>query len=536
MTYPPCCDIQGGIFIWRWIKLLGQRKNVPDMFLTACSILYVLIPIIIFFFGWLRFYIAAPVSLLFIIFACSLYNELSGQISTIINKNSIKFWLIVLFCLSVWVLLSGIGGVFSQNSDFIARNSVYRDLCNYHWPVIYDMSTQDKIIQEFMGSDKIALSYYFSWWLFPAFITKFLSFGQTGQDICIYFWALIGVFLTMYNLCRYFNKNSFVILIVFIFFSGLDIIGYIIRILAHGGGGINILFKHLEWWSGSFQYSSNTTLLFWVFNQSIPSWVIISFFLQLRDSKNQLALASLTFAYSPWAAIGIFPIALTYVFIHTKNLRKILSIQNILVPLSLIVIYGTFYLASNGSKDKISGFMLKDVKHIAFYTLFIFLEFVIYFIVMGREAMKFDLYLIVLIELILIPCYGFISSGDFIMRSSIPALFILMTFLLRFLFEFKGRRKFLLIVLMIIGAITPMNEINRSVGKNTLYFLNSYEALPSSIVSIIPKNFEIRREEIYSLGKIRVNDTAINYMKNLLKNNYFVYDYENKSFFKYLVK
>ena len=81
-----------------------------------------------------------------------------------------------------------------------------------------------------------------------------------------------------------------------------------------------------------------------------------------------------------------------------------------------------------------------------------------------------------------------------------------------------------------------MNEINRSVGKNTLYFLNSYEALPSSIVSIIPKNFEIRREEIYSLGKIRVNDTAINYMKNLLKNNYFVYDYENKSFFKYLVK
>lgn len=520
--------------------MLRAERNTPDAILTACSVLYVLLPVIIFFFGWLKFYIAAPVSLVFIIFAYSLYSELSPGNSELITKDSSKFWLCVLICLCVWVLLSGIGGVFTQNTDFLVRNSIYRDLCNYNWPVIYDMSTQEQVVQEFMGSGKAALSYYFGWWLVPALAVKIFSLGQLGQDICIYTWALIGCFLTVYNLCRYFRKNSFLILVILIFFSGLDIIGAVIMrtfsSYSQNWGILGFFYRHLEWWAGFGQYSANTSTLFWVFNQSIPVWVIISLFLQLYDSKNQLALCSLSFAYSAWAAIGIIPIAFASIFIRNKTLSKSFSLQNYIIPLSMVIIYGMFYLASSGSHDQTGGFILTSKNRIAVYFLFIFLEFGLYFILMGKQAAKFDFYYIILAELILIPSYKLISS-DFIMRASIPPLFMLMTFLMKCLVDdaslLKGTRRALLIAVMIIGAWTPMNEINGHIIRTGLAVSNSYDlfSVPSDL-----KFRTIRRDEIYSFGNMRTdNENALNIMRTW-KNNFFAHDYEDSAFFKYLAK
>ncbi|MBQ7594531.1 MAG: hypothetical protein IJU48_09290 [Synergistaceae bacterium] len=516
--------------------MLQQKSNTLDSVLTACSILYVVIPIIIFFFGWLKFYIAAPVSLIFVIFACSLYNELRAKSIEVISKDSFKFWMIVLVCLGVWVLISGIGGVFYQNGDLIARNPTYRDLCKYEWPLIYDMSTQNEAVQEVLGAGKFAFSYYFSWWLVPALVVKIFSFGQAGQDVCIYIWALLGVFLTAYNLCRYFRKTSFVILIVLIFYSGLDIIGYPIGNYLGGRPLIasNFFMGHIESWSGQ-QYSSTTAALFWVFNQAIPTWVIMSLFLQLYDSKNELALCSMTFAYSAWVGCGIIPIALVSVFKHSKSLRKIFSPQNLLVPLSMMIIYGLFYLTSNGALDH-SGtfFRLYDKIHIAAYLLAVLLEFVLYYIIMGRKAIKFDFYFVVFIWLLLIPSYKVISnSNDWIMRASLPALFIVMTFLMRCLmFELKGTRKTVLIIAMVIAAWTPICEFNRSIFNTTVYELNAHNLLPASMHHLV---VEPRRDEVYSFGNVRVNDKALDYIK-IIQNNYFAYNYETSTFFKYLAK
>ena len=99
-----------------------------------------------FFGGWLNYYLAISLSLLFVFFALTLYREFSPV--SIINRKTAKFWLIVLACASLWVLLSGIGGVFYQNSDFTARNVFYRDLCNYDWPVIYDNSLQSETVRK----------------------------------------------------------------------------------------------------------------------------------------------------------------------------------------------------------------------------------------------------------------------------------------------------------------------------------------------------------------------------------------------------
>ena len=46
---------------------------IADSILTACSVLYVSLPVVIFFYGWLNVYISVPVSLIFIVFMLQVY-------------------------------------------------------------------------------------------------------------------------------------------------------------------------------------------------------------------------------------------------------------------------------------------------------------------------------------------------------------------------------------------------------------------------------------------------------------------------------
>lgn len=366
-------------------------------------------------------------------------------------------------------------------------------------------------------------------------MSKIFQLGEPARNFLLYSYALLGVFLTSYNLCRYFRKTSFIIPLIFIFFSGLDVIGHI---FLRRAGLFAILFSHMEWWAKYFQYSANTTQLFWVFNQSIPTWLIMSLLLQLHDSKTQLALASLTFAYSTWAAIGIIPIALTAAFIHNPNIRKIFSLQNILIPLIMLVVYGAFYLMSKAATTYHGGFTLTGRSQILHYACLILLEFGIYFLIMGKTAASYNFSCVILLELMLIPCYA-LFTGDFIMRASIPPLFVLMTFLMKFFLDGnRGIRKTILIGTMLIGAWTPINEINRTAAYTSINILYRYGLLPAKIYTLRtaknnPLIRELRREEIYSLGSIRTTD------KNMIegyRNHFLTFNYQDSFFFRYLAK
>ncbi len=503
---------------------------LADAILTACSVLYVSIPVVIFFYGWLNVYVAVPASLAILLFVFSVYRELRRNYFGI-TCNSAKFWLFMIICLCTWVLLSGIGGFGYQNYDFVARNPIYHDLCDYEWPVIYEHTG--------------ALSYYFTFWLFPAFVSKIFSLTLHGQNVCLYLWASLGVCLTAYNVCRHFRRTSFIVPLAIIFFSGLDVVGYLIHCVysmiyhsAYMSPALKfhemLLFGHIEVWPQIFSYSSNTVQLYWVFNQSIPVWLITSLLIQLRESRNHLSLSSLAFAYSPWAAIGIIPIALTASLTRNRTFRSIFSLQNILLPLCMLVIYGAFYLTSMGgsaSRMSSSHWKIVNAKYLIAYLLFILLDFGIYFIAMGKSIFKYDFSVVVLLVLTLIPLYEFIS-GDFIMRASIPALFILMTFLIRFLLDEDNRvfRKKILAFMMIIGAWTAMNEINRSTGYTALNLMNSFGVLPQQFTRYLDK---LHHEELYSIGYVTPDDT-----KNMGKYGQYisVSNYRDTVFFRYLAK
>lgn len=302
---------------------------------------------------------------------------------------------------------------------------------------------------------------------------------------------------------------------VLVLFSGLDAVGYIL--LKHAVPFMD----HMEWWLGGFQYSSNTTQFYWVFNQSIPIWVIMALLLQARTGRYIGALASLAFAYSPWATIGIIPIA----FVGTLKkgrLREAINPCNVLVPLMMLVVFGGLYMAGSGGESVTIGLTYSGhpLKYLVKYGMFVFLEAGVYFLVMGRCIQEQLYYRVVLVELVLFPLF-IVRDGNFIMRGSIPALFLLMVFVMTYLLEYGSRqelrqRTVALLIVLCIGAMTPLVEINRSV-----------------INTATKESAEYLETDVGSLGNVQTQNID---RIHKIQEQFFCYDYEENWYFRYLVK
>lgn len=190
-----------------------------------------------------------------------------NRVINFFDKRYLNFWIIVLAVVAVWVYLSGIGSFVFQNGDYWVRNPIFRDLSTYQYPVIYDLSKESEAVQRICGSERVAFSYYFCWWLPVSYASKLFGLSETARNVLLYLWAVLGILATVYLICRKIGKCTYIVPVVLIVFSGLDIVPWLLK---------NNIFSnlpwttHIEWWAGYFQYSSNTTQLFWVFNQSIP--------------------------------------------------------------------------------------------------------------------------------------------------------------------------------------------------------------------------------------------------------------------------
>lgn len=177
--------------------------------------------------------------------------------------------LVLLFALMLlWGYLGGQTGFFYQNSDWGYRNAIYRDLITNSWPVYYPQKDT-------------ALVYYIGHWLVPAALTKpvYALFGLDAAwmfaRMALWGWTALGTYLAALNLLVYLRadtgKKQGIGLLFLIFFSGMDILGALYSsrlpdLLAYDA-------MHLEWWTNDFQFSSLTTCLFWVFNQTVGAWL-----------------------------------------------------------------------------------------------------------------------------------------------------------------------------------------------------------------------------------------------------------------------
>lgn len=486
---------------------LGGSMNISIKYLKSISLFYIVLPVIIFILGWLKLCFSIPVFLFCLFFIFQYLKKNKTKEHFYLNKKTI---LMVLFIGAAWCLISGIGKIFYQSPiwmDHIARNSILKDLILKPWPTTY--------------YNHYHLCYYIGQWLVPASIGKIFFFITQDSNLAfligntiLWIWCFIGILLIFFWLIKIFKQTSckkvIFLLILFILFSGLDIIG---NTIINGGIEPIRFLTGFEWWTIYFQYSSFTSLLFWVYNQMLVPLIIFCLFYDQKDYKNRAVFMVLGLLYGPFPMLGILLYFITIDIIESIQKRKFiffkyLSVQNILSVLLLFPIFLFYYLANAAITNSHLTFMPTSIMPEFWkrYILFIVLEFLCYVLLIFHKGTKNKKSIIILsIFLSIIP---FIDNQDFIMRVSIPFLFVLFIHIVDFILDKgkKKKRKIILLILLIISSINPFGEISRNV-----YYTIKQGHLGS----------ELQEESIFNLGE---------YTDNYISSN------QENIFFDYLAK
>lgn len=439
--------------------------------------LYLLLPVCIFIGTWLKIVWAVPFLILICISAYYMFKNAPKLWVPSVQKKEIGLILAIIAIAIVWVIFSGVGRLVYQNDDHAYRNAIYEMLVQYKWPVIFDNK---------VAGEKVGLIYYIGFWLPAAAVGKIF-----GLQIGYYFqvlWASFGIILVFYLLLVCFKKIKIWPLLGFIFFSGLDVLGYV---LACKGQFSLFTTDHMEWWAISMQYSSNTTQLFNVFNQCIVAWLITLLMLQQKNNKSIVMLFGCSLLFCTFPAVGMIPILIYIVFRNSPIKRKdsfILFLKNVITFENVVgggVIGITTFLYLKGNKSG-GVFYVQNPKNVILtYLLFIIFEFVIYMFFVYRYYWMNPLYYIVFGVLLIFPVINIGNGGDFCMRASIPALTVVALMTLKTLekdiTEKHWIRAVVLSFILLIGSITPIHEFNRTIS-------NTFQ---SEIMGQIPYTYSI---------------------------------------------
>ncbi len=364
---------------------------------------YLIIPFLIFCLGFLRTIISIPISIIL----CYIFYKLIERPEEGIlkfKKNELIFGIFAIVC---WVWLSGIGGFAFQNWDFHWRNAVFRDLININWPVNFANQVQSQ-----SGSPPVySLVYYTGYWLPSALIGKLA--GWKAAQIALFMWTVLGIFISITLLKTYLKTSIIFMLLFFVFFSGMDALGaQIIRTFFIPSHYPSLWppIQHLEGWTGAFQYSSITTQLFWVFNQTVPVWICVALHMASPDPRRSLLLFSLCFFFAPLPALGFIP----FIFLEIPNksfhpeematnfhnfhlnsflehcwqdFKAIISQENLIGGV-LVLLISYAYFSSNPTSSSF-GLNLFNI-----YSILIFINFhppgVVNYLVINRQEVLFE--------------------------------------------------------------------------------------------------------------------------------------------------
>jgi len=495
--------------------------------LHRITIFYLVLPFIIFCLGWLRLPVALPVVAIVLWASWQLLKQDPEAQSPIFSSRS---FFTLLLITGTWVFLSGVGGYAFQNWDHNWRNAVLRDLVTYSWPVVYASPERGPITM---------LVYYVGYWL-PAALAGRL-FGWNFASLALFLWTWLGILLTVSHLNLKLKTSLLKTMLLLIFFSGLDMLGTLF--FANEYPTLWPPIQHLEIWAGNLQYSAFTTQLFWVFNQAVPAWLCIVIILDSDNLQtgNQSKLVkktfiwSLSFFFAPLASIGL----LFYLGIDWfEQIQEIIRDRfkgirfDVLVAGVIVLLISYLFFSSNTAAQE-RGFQslaLKDV------LVFFLLEGGIFWLLLAPRYWRNPRWAVTGVLLFVAPFIQFGNGHDFVMRASIAPLFFLMIMVGETVFQKTASRilLFTFYLLLLLGSLTPLYEINRSVYRTYEYYFvldESQRAQPNTE----PANHlekggapeyehpnAILADDIYSL-KFMQDKLSKNFIANVRQSLYYRY-------------
>lgn len=463
--------------------------------------IYLLIPVLIFCIGWLQIIVTTLFFFLIIGSLVSLFSKESQSDFVIVKRwDGILSVLVLIF----WVGLSGIGGYAFQNWDHHSRNAVFSDLINFSWPVSYHLDTD--IAKQFNAPSEVILSYYFGFWLPAALVGKAAGWGIA--NLFLFIWSLAGVIIAVTLTACNTKLSLLQATLLVVFFSGMDIVGVWLmqNIPGYEYPGIWPPIQHLEWWAGFLQYSSFTTDLFWTYNQFIPTFLLMALFANSKFGS-KLFIFGVCLFFAPLPALGLLPFVIGNAIIKLTSsyrysdgnqlsyfLKRLFSIENLtgmLIAVVALIFYSTNLSAQSRLIRIPSPFLL--------YLIFLALEGMAIWLLLLPVYRTDWIWYVVGFCLLGAPFIKLGESWDFMLRTTLPAFYLLMVGIGSFMAKIKRSNLIfaLLFFMLIIGSLTPIYEINRSVVRTAKYYGspfpahdvwgNYFDNPPSTIQTFVPE-------------------------------------------------
>ncbi len=514
----------------------AKSITIPYPWLYASIVLFLTIPLFMFFLGYLKLQVSIPLTLIFagIVLYC-VSDCMNGPDG---NKNwgsdkDLKIPLSYLIGFAVTALavsfVSGAGEYIYTLQDHEYRRAILRDLINYEWPVIYNYNTQTnpEVIKIFgMASGQRAFSYYFIYWMPAALAGK--AFGFNVGNFVLYLWNSIGIFLCLLSTSAVIKKVTAWVPFIFVFFSGLDIIPNLVYELTH--------YSDWRWFEGfvtSMSYVSNFRELASVFNQMVPCFLVVAILLMSNNTRSMGLTAGILFCYSPWAVFGILPMVAAFLF--GKNLRaskisktlyNTFSPANIASAVLILTIFGSYYMTNSGAVGY-KGFAWEYFSNpgwfILAYIVFILIEVIPFALILYKREKYNPVFIAAFATLLILPFYRVSEMNDFTMRGSMPALFFFCILLCGVVSEVmdqkntpttkKGWLKSAAIMLTVILMTFPT-------------LLNLFVIFGSML-----QGDKGNEENIGSLGNINQAEYA-----EVIQEQFFAEGYEGSFFYRYFAK
>ena len=301
------------------------------------ALLYLTFPLFLFFIGWCSWFIALPVIGLLLYLLANTQKRI-GQ-SSIDEKFEIVPVVVTGIFSLIWVATTGVWNLgFGRTQDWdVMRNDLLSTLTKHSWPVTHVFTD---------GSAVWSMRHYLGFYL-PGPLAGKVAGNNLGATLFTTgVWMFLGVWIALMLVQKLFASyglRKYLSLPLFIAFSGLDAIGSRIQgtlslrpsNLINGG--------HIEWWAEKYQFSSNTTLLHWVPQHALPSWIGALLVIHIVRSRRNLYLLPIislsALLWSPFAAVGITLLALLLLFSAGETSLFFASIRKLpLLIISLFVI------------------------------------------------------------------------------------------------------------------------------------------------------------------------------------------------------
>ena len=405
-----------------FLRSYNQLEEGELPLLHRLTIVYLLIPIVIWLLGWFRLEFGIPCALLLI---AAFWKPLSGRWlpwKTEFHTSPI----VVLFAACALVTITPAFGLFGAgNTDWVDNRVYLKFLVTQDWPTFLP----DLLSPYITGYDSPPIyRYYIASFLPPTLLGKLI--GLSFLNFAIYLWIAIGLSLGLLLFTKDRKGLAVVVaIIIFLLFSGLDVIYafFFADSFEDYLGHWDLLRINL----GKIHIIPHITYMLIQFQHFIPVLLYVMLMFHLHSHRRFVGILGLllviSFLWSPWVIIGTLPLILVILWKH--RLLPFLSWQNIIVSVPILGIIG-IYLTS-GSSNFVHGWTFSLIgwkDFMIWLPQFYLLEYgiiLLLVVVIRTDLLRSPFFIASSIALILFPLYSGPAAID---NKALPSFIILCWF------------------------------------------------------------------------------------------------------------